>query len=367
MVNSKEGFTIAQPIIYNINAFDANKSANIAFSYSGEQVFGSEMVVQDNETGTEILTIKTEKSMAQYCTISPGALQNGKYYACRVRVFSQSGAASAWSEVQQFYCFSTPVFEFSSLKANQIIKSNQHILTVTYTQNEQEPLNHFHITLHNASKAVLAQSDELYAAAGKFEYQATALEDGTQYYARAVGATVHGMQVDTGYIPFSVSYVQNDYWAYIDLQNNENDGNIRISCNIKSITGIYSGNGSPIYVRDNTAIDLRAEGSKVTFPNEFVIDGDFALKIHGCQFVSGKEILVLEGKNGRIDIKYIEGYFNSYSLTDPCAYFVLRAEQYGVVYTVLSNRLDLPGDTMIYLDMRREGHLFSIKCRAVSE
>lgn len=214
--------------------------------------------------------------------------------------------------MQQFYCFSTPSFEFSSLKANQIVKSNQHILTVSYTQAEKEPLNHFHITLYNASKAVLAQSDELYAAAGKFEYNAAALEDGTQYYSRAVGATVHGMQVDTGYIPFSVSYVQNDYWAYIDLQNNENDGNIRISCNIKSITGIYSGSGSPIYINDNTAIDLRGKGNKVTFPNEFVIDGDFALKIHGSHFVSGEEIFALEGKTGRIGIKYIEGYFNSY-------------------------------------------------------
>lgn len=62
---------MAQPIIYNINAFDANKSANIAFSYTGEQVFGSEMVVINNETGAEVLTIKAEKSMAQYCTIAP--------------------------------------------------------------------------------------------------------------------------------------------------------------------------------------------------------------------------------------------------------------------------------------------------------
>lgn len=70
---------VAQPVLYIIPSFDAAVGANINFAYEGEQVFANELVIYDNETGSQVYSQKTEW-MRTYHTINGGELQNGKYY-----------------------------------------------------------------------------------------------------------------------------------------------------------------------------------------------------------------------------------------------------------------------------------------------
>lgn len=109
---------MAQPVLYIIPSFDAAVGANINFAYEGEQVFANELVIYDNETGSQVYSKKTEW-MRTYHVINGGVLQNGKYYYCEIRVFNKEGTASDWSSQKSFRCFTTPQFGFSNLLASK--------------------------------------------------------------------------------------------------------------------------------------------------------------------------------------------------------------------------------------------------------
>ena len=111
-----------------------------------------------------------------------------------------------------------------------------------YVQDENEPLNTYNVILYNSSRVQMSKSATLYGTSD-LEYSLHNLADATQYYVRCLGETLNGMVADSGYIPFSVKYIVPTYWAYVDLTNNQNDGTVRISSNIRTIEGKYTSYG----------------------------------------------------------------------------------------------------------------------------
>src|SRR5690606_34862893 len=81
------------------------------------------------------------------------------------------------------------------------------------------------------------------------------LDDNGVYYARATGKTINGMDVDTGYVRFSVNYIMPSVYALVTLENIANEGSIKIQSNILSLEAKYHGNDHPNYLYDNY-IDL---------------------------------------------------------------------------------------------------------------
>ena len=118
------------------------------------------------------------------------------------------------------------------------------------------------------------------------------------------------MTVDTGYISFSVKYVVPSYWTYVDLSNNADDGSIRISCNIRSITGSFKGSGDPTFI-DNKMIDLTKEGQSVVFDDGYVQSGDFTVKMVGKNFNENEVFYQMIDNDGTtVSLKYREGWFS---------------------------------------------------------
>lgn len=353
---------MAQPVIYTIKSFDAGVGADIPFTYNANQVFGNEMIIYDNDTGTQVYDVKTANSMVLAHTIAANSgLANGKYYACKVCVFDKDGVASAWSELKTFYCFATPTWGFANLTASQIISTGEYTLRLNYTQANSEPLNTWQVMLYDVNKTLLTQSAELYSTDG-YTYTVKGLENGTQYFARAIGVTLNGMTLDTGYVPFSASYIVPSSWAYVDLANDKQDGSIRISCNIKIVVGETEG-GDPVYI-DDSMIDVRGSGKCVKFVDNYVIPSGFSLRLLGKDFANGENIVEMDDGRATVQIKYIEGYFDSFSKTDKCAYLLLRAKQGNMIYTCMSEPAVLPEDKMVYISMRRSKTLWELDFEA---
>jgi len=202
---------MAQPVLYTIPSFDAILGANIPFAYDGDQVFGNELVIIDNETEAQVYDVTMKYWMRLYHTVGvDSGLVNGKYYACKVRVFNKENEPSEWSTWRSFYCFKTPILSFTNLEEGQILQASEFTFQLSYQQEQNEPLNVYNVMLYNANRVLLSKSENLYGSE-ELKYTIRQLEDGTQYYIRATGNTLNGISVDTGYINFSVKYVVPSY------------------------------------------------------------------------------------------------------------------------------------------------------------
>lgn len=359
---------MAQPVLYIIPSFDAAVGANINFAYEGEQVFANELVIYDNETGSQVYSQKTEW-MRTYHTINGGELQNGKYYYCKLRVFNKAGVASDWSGQKSFRCFTTPQFGFSNLVTDQIIQNSEMTVRLVYHQTEDEPLNTYTVGLYNANHVQVSKSETQYGV-GTLEYTVRNLEDGTKYFLRAIGETLNGMTADTGYVPFSVKFITPTYWTYVDLSDNH-DGTVRVSCNIRTVTGRYEGDGEVEYVHDRHMVDLRRPGQRVVFDDGFTVQGDFTIKLLGYGFNRGEKILELIDKsNNTLSLSYQEGWFMKGSrmagdakaddsmLGVKVSYIDLRCESgnRSLTYTIQSSAMPKLQDGQEYLiQLRRIG------------
>lgn len=373
---------MAQPVLYTIPSFDAALGTNIPFAYEGDQVFGNELVIVDNETDAQVYDITMSDWMRMYHTIGvDSGLVNGKYYACKIRVFNINGEPSDWSTWRSFYCFKTPVLSFTNIQAGQILDQSEYTFLLSYQQEQNEPLNTYNVMLYNANRVLLRSSDTLYGA-NELSYTIRQLEDSTQYYIRATGDTLNGMSVDTGYISFSVKYVVPTYWTYVDLSNNKDDGSIRISCNIRSITGVFGGDGDPTYNDDNTMIDLTGSGDSVVFNDGFMQTGNFTVKILGRDFNDNKIFFeMVDSYDSVVDLIYREGWFAADSqfaegktVDDPAQgcylrYFIVRAVSPGgyLTYEILSEAQDELTDGQEYLiTLRRVDDVYYIKAETVT-
>ena len=371
---------MAQPVLYTIPSFDAAVGADIPFAYDGEQVFGNELVIMDNSTGKQVYSKKTDWMKLVHTVSGGSGLQNGKYYACKVRVYNKAGEASSWSSLRSFYCFTTPVFSFTNMVNDQILENSEYTLQMSYTQKENEPLNTYNVILYNSSRVQLSKSATMYGTS-TLEYGLHDLADATQYYVRGLGETLNGMVADTGYIPFSVKYIVPTYWTYVDLTNNKDDGTVRISSNIRTIEGKFTGSGNPTYI-DNAKVDLRKNGDRVIFQEGFALQGNFTVKMLGSDFGQSETILeMVDGNNTTLTVKYIKGWFaeGSYMAKGQSAtnsllgiqvpYLDLRCAVKGdvIAYAAQSEPMGTLGSGQEYLiKIQRNGDVFNISTQVVN-
>ena len=184
------------------------------------------------------------------------------------------------------------------------------------------------------------------------------------------------MAADTGFVPFSVKFITPTYWTYVDLSDN-NDGTVRVSCNIRTVTGRYEGGDEPTYVHDRHMVDLRKPGQRIIFDDGFTVQGDFTVKMLGYGFVNGEKILELIDHSGNsLALTYREGWFQTGTTMAGSAaadddmlgvkvgYIDLccTSASGSMTYTIHSGAMPKLEDGMEYLiQLRRIGTLCEIK------
>lgn len=347
---------MSKPILYPISAFDRSTAQEFRFSYQGNQAFKNKLTVYNSETN-EIVYSREQATMQLLHTLPENTLMNGICYTADITVFDRDNLSSPASDKIIFYCFTSPVFQFTNLGQNQIVRNASIDLLLQYEQIEEEPLASYQIVLYDHTQRQLQSSGMRYDSADR-HFQITSLEENQNYYARATGSTRNGMLVDTGMVPFSVEYVQPNVWSKLIAENLFGQGEVKLSTHIVSVIG-ESSPDPPRYI-DNEMVDLTGEGAHIRFEGGYQITSDFTMQIEGRSFTPNEEVMVFSNERNRIVIRYCIDRFNGQER--PKAFVELSAYNTLTRYYLISNLIDVPGpEIMLSIWVRRIGALYDVK------
>lgn len=272
---------LTKPILNNVVAWDTANGQTFTFNViGGDAISGNTLYILDNSTNTVVYTLTT--TSFQYKSVVPPnavGLVNGTYYSAYIITTDGNGNYSPASNVIQFYCYSTPSWAITNITQGMVVNNSSIAPSATYSQAQGEGLNDYTFNLYDSSQIQLSTSGVKYTGSSTspitVSYNFFGLEDNTVYYIRAIGHTVGGTPIDTGFIQFTVSYVLPESFNVLVLQNNCNEGYITYYSLAYAIEGT-SNPSPPIYINDT--VDLRADSSWVQWNDNFVVSGDFTMK-----------------------------------------------------------------------------------------
>lgn len=353
---------LVRPILATPPAFDANKDYVFSFSVAsgGDQVVSNTLTIISQDS-KEVVYKNTVTSYAFTHTVPARTLTNGSYYSASITTANYQGVVSSPSNAVQFYCYTTPTFDFYEFPIGDIIQNSNYVFRVQYNQAEAEPLNSYIFNLYDNQKVLISTSGTKFVGTlteppNIIEYQFSGLTDETTYYIQAVGRTVNNTEVATELLSFIVRYSTPNVFTVVELTNNCQGGYITVKSNLTSIEGISYPN-PPIYVDDDTAVDLRQDGSFVSWQDGFSIANDFTASLWGRAFVPDKTIILLENKTTgeSLVVNYREDENNN-------VYAELFVSTNNLHYYIFSDKLSKPNDTdQIQIWFRRIGSLYDIR------
>lgn len=275
-----KGESMVAPSIQTINPFDARQTYEASFHLLGAQSYSNEIIIrQANNLNTAYtMTIGNGSQVVPSgFQIPGGTLRNGIRYGVRARACSVLGEWSSWSTEVFFYCFSVPTLEISNIPSTNIIGSSSFTATASYTQDEGEGLQSFTFYLYDRNKVLLSSSGLLYNTQN-IRHTYSSLENGSKYYLRVTGTTVHNMSCDSGFVEVNAEYVRPSSQSALYLTNYPDLGYITVRTNVS----VVEYDGSDIYYYHNGWIDLRPK--PLPYDGGFEINGDFTMwvKIKDC-------------------------------------------------------------------------------------
>lgn len=346
--------------IHTITPFDSSVGTNINFTWSGNQIYKVRCIIKNNATGVTAYD-STIDTMKQVYTLPPTpTLINGTKYVAYITVFDVDNNESSMQNIgTPFYCFTTPTFNLS-ISNGDIIRASSYSIGLNYHQTENELLNWFNITLYSYQKTSLDSSGAKYDTSD-LSYIVTNLQNATQYYIRATGETINGMNLDTGYILFTVSYTTAQIFSKLELNNIPEAGAIEIKSNIISAEGVSE---KEVAYIDGEYADLR--DNSVTFDKGYEIDGDFT-KIFKFSKPKRNGVIKEFGTTDKLKVKI---YYRQGSYSDSNGekgYFELIANSCGINYIVNSNYVDILAGDYYYiysLLVNRKNGYFDLKALA---
>lgn len=349
-----------QAIIYKILPFDAESGTTIKFMWNGNQVFKNRCIIKNNET-TEIVYDNTITSFKLEHTIdlSQVTLENGVKYEAFITVFDRDNNESDIQPLgNSFICLKTPVFQFINLSEGQTIKSSSYEFILNYSQENNELLDSWSITVYTKSHTVLTSSGIKYDTSS-LTYLISGFSNNTEYIIRAEGQTVNGMLIDTGDINITVSYSSSNIFSMLDPVNVRERGAIYLRSNIVSSEGKLDKEG--VYL-DNGFLDLR--DNILTYEEGFLFHDNFSyvMKFYGMK--PNDTVLQMFDNTGTyfMSVIYRISKVNEGGQLIRKSLFELRIINNGINEIHYSNKLPLISDTdIIALKIVRQSGLFDIE------
>jgi len=318
------------PTLYQITPFDAKKTFDFTFTFSGFQVFYSEIIIKNNLTNVTVYDNKTENRLLSY-TLPINTLVNGTTYNAQLYVYDVNNIQSSISNMINFSCYDIPILSFSNLVSNQTILNSYYDFILTYSQLQNRTLNSYQIKLYNSNQS------QIYTTGTKYDVTLlsntlNSFDNNTNYYIEAIGDTIDGVSISTGLILFSVQYITPSMFSLLKPINLPLLGEVQLTSNLVSIEGI-STPSDPQYI-NNEMVDLSNNGTSVLFNQGFNITDDFILQMNFKSLNPNESILELSNLDDSMIIKlsYMESSFvDSNGLI---GYINLRVIGGGLVYTI---------------------------------
>lgn len=349
---------LTRPILYSVPAFDATNQYTFSFNViGGDQVVKNQLTIID-QSNNQIVYQQQQITFAFVHTLNANTLVNGKYYSASLITYNSSNESSSPSVSIQFYCYTNPSFNFNNIPATNVITNSNYVFEVSYNQNEGELLNNYTFNLYDAQRNLLSTSGMMYTSGASslpliVSYQFSSLQDNTFYFVQATGQTLQGTQISTGFIGFSVSYVEPSVFSVITLTNNCQGGYIIIKSNLSDIPG-KSNPSPPLYVDENTAVDVTENGSYIIWDEGFSLYSDFTASLWGREFTENSNIITLSSNgSGELTINYRKDENGLF-------YAELFVKENNVIYYLYTNSIVVNESDSLQIWFRRISGLYEI-------
>lgn len=266
------------PSIYSILAFDPTSEYTFQFYYTGNQIYSNRAVITNNET-QEIVYDEIQDSLKTSHTLPANILDAGNSYTIQIQVFDNNGNSSNLSMATLFYCFTSPLFYFGNLSNGDTISSANYELELVYEQSESETLNEYQYYVYDGMKEEI-YSSKLYYISENLTHTIYGLKNKSTYFVRAIGNTVHGMHVDTGFIEIHVFHMTIKPNITFVATNDKTNGCVVLQTNIFTVS--YDIENSNYSVQDGL-VDLK--DNILTYKTG--ANGDFSLVLNAKQLPIG--------------------------------------------------------------------------------
>ena len=327
-------------------AFDATTEHVFEYSWdsSNIQSVASILTIRNNETNVQIYNYRKNSLLLKH-VLPANTLTNGVLYNAVIQVVDRQNNISPASDPILFYCYTQPTIT-TTLTDGEIIQNSSCTVGITYEQPEGEELQSFNVELYNGFKELIYTSNMKYDLSSTITL--TGLEDNMTYYVQAVGETINHMIAKSGLIHINVEYIQPDLYAYINVENRYNYGDIVFTSNLVSIEG-HSDN--PVFIGDDYLDTI--SGTPVRFDEDFELDKNFSLILKGYNFQANKVLLLLKNNNVSIETKWRIDENGEY-------YIQVLAQNNNLVNLFMSNHMACTDTTLVKVMMRCKNHHFDI-------
>ncbi len=358
------------PSLIPFPPFDPAQNYTAAFLYTGNQPVKNQLVISENDTHhivyQEFLEIGELKHTIEKDTLKPGIP-----YLMQIRVFDAYENSSNLSEPLLFYCFSTPSFSFETIRDNDIYSNADLTLSAVYTQKESENLQSLTYLMYSSDRTLLKQSETYYTLKSHTFFK---LKNKTDYYFRAVGETVHGIALDTGYVKVHAVYETLPANIIFGVENNYCEGSIRLTSGIRNIPWEFENDS---YTFKDGLLTLK--NNSLSYKNGFELIGDFTL------FVEAKKLPVqrfLTTDNDNLSLSIVN-ICNTYycrltvkdsnlCLTDSLPKARIAADSGDYIVTDSGKLIEIVNtsyedDDLVIFEVRRIGCHYGLRCYYKSE
>ncbi len=337
-----------KPQINKIIPFDACYDAVISMSYIGNLPYGNRIIIYDATTLSIIYDV-TKYGLALEHTIPANTLINGKKYAIQGQVFDSNKNASTLSDKAYFYCLTTPSFYFKDVQNDDIFRSASIYVTLIYDQIEGEEIDEYRFYLYDDVKNLLIESEAFYTN-NNMNYAYRGLTDDRFYYIRAVGTTVNGILMDTGYIKIFINYQNPKDYKLIDVQCNEQNSVVTYQTNFVVINPSdmdtqYEYKDGFINLIDKT----------IVYDKDFMINGDFTLSIRGKDMYRSATILKCANNTTSFTV-------SSYIYDDGQMRYKLAVSNGLCNYLLYSGPILPSNEDIVIIHIRRINNVYLLKC-----
>lgn len=335
------------PIIKKIIPFDADRDFEISISWRGNRAYGNRIIIKKSAT-LEVVFDDTVSSFSLTHTIPARTLTNGNEYLIQAQIYDRENTASPLSAQMNFYTFQTPDFYFYNLPENHVVTNASFDTSMYYFSHDLESIDNYRFYLYDSTKKELVRSDILYDDM-YLNYTFRGLESGRVYYLRCVGTTVHGMELDTGYVEITVKYETPDTYSRIYATNDPKQGCICVATNLI----ILQYNGDEQFEYNNSLINLI---DKTLYYDEgFLVEGDFTLIIRGMHLWQNAEIFKMSNGADALSI-------SSRIYTDGTLRFKLTVPNGAGHYILYSEPQKFTDADMITVCVRRINNIYQLDC-----
>ena len=283
---------MSKPQINVIKPFDAKNDFVVTMTYVGNYPKRNKIIVYDAITLNEIYQNTTNVNKFEIeNTIPAGILINGKKYAIQGSVIDENGNESALSDKIYFWCFETPSFYFKNINNEDKFNTASIFATLVYEQSDWEDIREFRFYLYDEVKSLLTESEAFFTT-DELTYAYRGLEDDKFYYIRAIGSTINGIQMDTGYIKIFVNYENHGKYKLIQAECNERNSVVTYQTNF---VVIHPSDMDTEYEYMNGWINLLDK--TLVYDQDFVFNGDFTASIRCRDIYRNTTILKCSNEN----------------------------------------------------------------------